>query len=33
MVFIARRFLTPAALQFVVITGYYALPETKINAL
>jgi hypothetical protein len=24
MVFIARRFLTPAALQFVVITRYYA---------
>jgi hypothetical protein len=24
MVFIARRFLIPAALQFVVITRYYA---------
>jgi hypothetical protein len=33
MVFIARCFLIPATLQFVVITRYYALPEIKINAL
>jgi hypothetical protein len=36
MVFIARRFLIPATLQFIdkrVITPHCALPEIKINAL
>jgi hypothetical protein len=36
MVFIARCFLIPATLQFVVITRYYAslrLAGNKINAL
>jgi hypothetical protein len=33
MVFIARCFLIPAVLQFVVIMRYYALPEKNQRTL